>query len=120
MAVPSRHVRGVEAAHAARLYDKILQGFVEGGAEVDRAIGIRRTIVQDVNRLPPVRLTNAVVDLGFLPVGEHFGLVLGQVRLHGEVGFGQIQRCFQIERHSVFLPPAGYWIRKLLQAICSL
>ncbi len=92
MAVPSGHVGRVETAHIARLYHEILQGFVERGAQVNRAVGVRRPVVQDIDGLPFVRLADAVVEPRFLPMFEHFGLVFRQVRLHGEVGLGQIQR----------------------------
>ena len=51
-----------------------------------------RPIVHHVDRLPFVRLADAVVNPHLLPMFEHFRLVLRQVRLHGEVGLGQIQR----------------------------
>src|SRR5271165_1455797 len=68
-----------------------------------RTIGIRRAVVQHVDGLSLVRLPNAVVNPLFLPACEHLGLVLRQVRLHGEGSLGQVQRRFQVERHSRIL-----------------
>ena len=112
MAVPSGHVRRVETAHAARLHYEVFQRLVERRTQVNGTVGIRWSVVHHVNGLPLMRLADAVVNPHFLPPVEHYGLVPGQVGPHGKVGLGQIQRGFQIERHSLYLPPAGYWIAK--------
>jgi hypothetical protein len=44
--IPSRHVGCIKAGHASRLDDKVLQDLVEGRANVDFAIGVRRPIVK--------------------------------------------------------------------------
>ena len=50
MAVVSRHVRRVEPRHGPRLHDEVLQDLVERGAEVNLAVRVRRTVVQNEPR----------------------------------------------------------------------
>ena len=42
---------------------------------------------------------NLIIELLLLPPGQHLRLPLRQIRLHGEVRFRQIERCFVISRH---------------------
>ena len=44
------HVRRVEARHRPRPHDEVLEDLVEGGAEVDVAVGVGRAVVQDEDR----------------------------------------------------------------------
>ena len=53
MAVVSRHVRRVEPRHGPRLHDEVLQDLVERGAEVNLAVRVRRTVVQNEARPCP-------------------------------------------------------------------
>ena len=46
VAVPARHVVGVEALHLARAGDDVLQDLVERVADVDVAVGIGRAVMQ--------------------------------------------------------------------------
>ncbi len=48
VAVPAGDVGGVEAGHGAGLDDEVLEGLVEGVAEVDGAVGVGRAVVEDV------------------------------------------------------------------------
>ncbi len=57
--------------------------------------------MQDIELCARPRLANALIDSHLLPAGQRFGLVLGQVGLHGKVGLGQIDGGFQVQRHSV-------------------
>ena len=100
MAVPSGHVGRVEARHGFGFDDEILQAFIHRRTQVNRAAGIRRAVVQDVLGRPFSSLPNALVDLVLLPAGQQFGFILGQVGLHGEGSFWQIDGGFQFELHS--------------------
>ena len=71
---------------------------------MDRPAGVGRTVVQDVLRRALARLPDAVINPHLLPAFQGFGLILGQVGLHGEGGFRQIDRHLQIEWHSVTSP----------------
>jgi hypothetical protein len=48
MAVPAWDVGGVEACHGLGFDDEVLDAFVEGVAEVDRAVGVGRAVVKHV------------------------------------------------------------------------
>ena len=47
VAVPTRHIRGEVPALGMAFVHEVLQHLVEGVADVDGAVGIRRAIVQD-------------------------------------------------------------------------
>ena len=53
--VPAGNVRGVESGHGPGLDDEVLEGLVERVAEVDCAVGVGRSVVQDVTRALPAR-----------------------------------------------------------------
>ncbi len=50
VAIPARHVRRVEARQRAALDDRVLQDLVDGVADVDVAVRVRRAVVQDEAR----------------------------------------------------------------------
>src|SRR5260221_13258464 len=97
VAIPAGDVRGVMARHRLGFYDKILEDFVEACAEVDRARGIRGTVVENEKGLALACGKNGFVKIPVLPGGELFWLVLRQTGFHGKVGFGQIEGLFEFE-----------------------
>src|SRR6476646_11993689 len=96
MTVPTGGVRRVKTRHSLRLYDEILKDLVEGGAEVDAAVGVRRAVVEDVHGAAGAGVSDLVIEAGGFPAGEEFGLSLGEVGLHGKVGAGQIDGLIEI------------------------
>ena len=100
MTVPSRHIWRVETGHCLGLYDEILKAFVERVAKMDLAVGVRRTVVQQILRRVLARFANTLINADFLPQLEPFGLVLRQICLHGEVSLRQVQRVFEFRGHS--------------------
>ena len=84
--------------HALGLDDHVLQNFVQTGAEMDRACGIRRPVVQDEQRLTLTRLKDAFVKMRFLPGGELFRLILRKTGFHWKIGLGQVQCFLEIQR----------------------
>ena len=92
MAIPARHVRRAEPGHGLRLYDHVLEDFVESGAHVNVAVGEGRAVVQNEQRRVNAGLLNLPVNVRFLPVFEEFGFAGDQIRLHGEIGLGQVER----------------------------
>ena len=98
VAVVARLVRRVEAGHRSRLDDEILEHFVERGAHVDVAVGVRRTVVQNVFLLPfPARLDFSVQIHGG-PARERLRLARREVRLHRKMGPRQVDGVFPL-RH---------------------
>ncbi|SLM48254.1 protein of unknown function [Nitrospira japonica] len=98
MAIPTRHIRHVKARHGFRLDDDVLENLVQGVADMNSAVGIRRTVVEDVAGPPLPGLLDLFVQAFLFPPSQQFGFPLRQVRLHGKIGFGQIKRCFVVHR----------------------
>ncbi len=90
VAVPARHVRRVESVERARLDDDVLQHLVDGVANVDRAVRVRRPIVQDEFRAVGRDRAQLLVDAMFLPPGEHVRLAAREIALHREGGVRQV------------------------------
>ena len=90
VAVPTGNIGRVETGHGLRLNDEILKALVQRVAEVNRPVGIRRTVMQHIRRLPLACLANPLVNPHRRPALEQRGLVFRQVRLHGKVGLGQV------------------------------
>ena len=94
VAIPPRHVGSVKARHGLRLYDEIFQALIHRGAQVNRTAGVRRPVMQNEPGRAFSGLPDTLVDARLLPAFQHFGLVLGQVSLHGEGCFRQIDGRF--------------------------
>ena len=90
VAVPARHVGRIESVERARLDDDVLQHLVDGVADVDRAVRIRRSVVQDEFRAVGRDGAQLLVDAMFLPPGEHVRLAAREVALHREGGVRQV------------------------------
>ncbi len=111
MAVPARHVGRVVAIEAARLDDDVLEDLVDRMADVDRAIGIRRPVVQHEAR---PAAGDVAAARHRCPRScqrcEHLRLALREIGLHREVGPRKIDRLLVVG-HCVFLsscaPPSG-------------
>ena len=98
VAVPSRDVRRETPAHRAVLHDHVLQDLVQRVADVDVAVGVRRSVVQDEARAPGVRLEKLVVEAHRLPAAENLGLPLREIRAHRELRTRQVERLAVIHR----------------------
>ena len=94
VAVPARHVAGLEALHVARLDDDVLQNLVERRAHVNVPVGIGRAVVQHIGALGGAGVHHGRVGVALFPLLEHLGLALGKIGLHGEGGLRQIQGLF--------------------------
>ena len=91
MTVPAGDVVRVLAHHALRAVDHVLEDLVQRVPDMEMAVGVRRTVMQD-ELLPPHRLfAQAVVEAKPFPALEQLRLALGQSGLHREVGLGQEQ-----------------------------
>ena len=96
MAIPAGHVRRVEALHGSRFDHEILEDFVECGAQVNLAVGIRRTIMKNVHGPAGARGANLFVQTLLSPPFQQLRLHLSQIRLHGEVGTWKIDSFLQV------------------------
>ena len=85
VAVPARNVIGVLAQHLLGTVDHVLQDLVEGGADMDGAVGIRRPVMEHEFR-PALRGGAKLLEqLHLLPALQGRRLALRQVGAHGEI-----------------------------------
>ncbi len=91
MAVPARHVGGVQAVQGAGLDDDVLQHLVDGVTDMDVAVGVGRAVVEDELLGPRPGGANLAVEVHGLPVGEQLRFPLGEVCLHGKTGVGEVE-----------------------------
>ena len=108
VAVPTGDIRNLITLHHPVAVDHVLGDLVHGVADVDRAVGVRRTVVQHELLMTLVLLQNLLVDLVVLPVLESLGLGLGKTGTHGKTGFGQIHRLLVLVCHGT---PFISWAR---------
>ena len=96
MAVPAGHVDAVVAAHVLALDHHVLDDFVERRPQVNAAVGVGGTVMQDVN-LPALRnFPDPLVNFHLFPHLQHFRLLSGEAGFHGEVGFRKVQTVFVV------------------------
>ncbi|VTR68162.1 hypothetical protein DESC_70002 [Desulfosarcina cetonica] len=117
VAVPARHVGGIEPGHLPGADDDILENLVQRRADMNMAVGIGRTVVQDKSRPTFGRLADALVQLGAFPGAELFGLLLGKVGFHGKAGMGKIQGLLVIHRclrSGIFLINRDFYFERRL------
>ena len=98
MAVPAGDVIGVEAEHLLAPRHHVLEDLVERMPDMDVAIGVRRTVVEDESRPALRRRAQPAVEIATVPALEDFRLFLRQAGAHREVGLGQKQRFAVIAR----------------------
>ena len=108
VAVPTGDIGNLITLHHPVAVDHVLGDLVHGVADVDRAVGVRRTVVQHELLMTLVLLQNLLVDLVVLPVLESLGLGLGKTGTHGKTGFGQIHRLLVLVCHGT---PFMSWAR---------
>ena len=108
VAVPTGDIGNLIALHHPVTVDHVLGDLVHGVADVDRAVGVRRAVVQHELLVTLVLLQNLLVDLVVLPVLESLGLGLGKTGTHGKTGFGQIHRLLVLVCHGT---PFMSWAR---------
>ena len=108
MAIPTGDIWNLIALHHPVTVDHVLGDLVHGVADVDRAVGVRRAVVQHELLVTLVLLQNLLVDLVVLPVLESLGLGLGKTGTHGKTGLGQIHRLLVLVCHGT---PFMSWAR---------
>ena len=93
VAVPTGDIGNLITLHHPVAVDHVLGDLVHGVADVDRAVGVRRTVVQHELLMTLVLLQNLLVDLVVLPVLESLGLGLGKTGTHGKPVLGRFIVC---------------------------
>ena len=101
VAVPTRHVRGEVPALGMAFIHEVLQHLVEGVADVDGAVGVRRAVVQDEGLAVLVLLENLFVDVLLLPLLKPFRLGCRQVASHREIRLREIHGVLVRVRHEI-------------------
>lgn len=99
VAVPAGDVRRLVAAHGPVAVDDVLADLVLRMAQVDGAVGVRGTVVQDELLVPLVLLEELLVELVLIPLREALGLVLGERRPHGKPRLGEVHRLLVLVCH---------------------
>ena len=95
VAIPSRNKGSVESLHALDLDDKILEHFVQCMAHMDVAVGIRRSVMENILGFTRRRLANPGVEVLSFPLFENLRLLMDEVRPHRKIRHRQVQ-CFLI------------------------
>src|SRR4051794_29328267 len=107
VAVPARDVGRVEARHRLALDYEVFERFVERVAEMDVAVGVRRTVMEYVLRLSGACFANLTVNAPRFPALEQARLELRQVRLHRELCLWKIDRLFQVSYRGFHIVSGG-------------
>ena len=93
VAVPTGDIGNLIALHHPVTVDHVLGDLVHGMADVDRAVGVRRTVVQHELLVTLVLLQNLLVDLVVLPVLEPLGSDLERPARMGKPVLGRFIVC---------------------------
>ena len=93
VAVPAGDVGRQVPLHALALDDEVLEDLVQGGAQVDMPVGIRRAVMQDEGQESFPLFQDLAVEAHLLPLFDDLGLFLGERRLHGEGRSGAGSAC---------------------------
>ena len=96
MTIPARHIGRIEARQGARLNDHVLEDLIDRVADVDVAVGVRRTVVQHEARPALARGAQAPVEPGLLPRLDPPGLALREVAAHRERRIEEVQRVLVV------------------------
>ncbi len=101
VAVPARHVGAFIALHGLELHDDVFEDLIKRMADVDMAVRVGRAVVQDIAFPPGGLVLDELVYFFLLPLPDHARFEVLQVRLHREIGLGQIQCCLVIHSASL-------------------
>ena len=100
--IPAGNIWSLKARHRFVLDDKILEHLVDDMAHVNIAVGIRRAVMQHIQRRIFTGGHDFIVDRVLFPGLPLLRLALGQVRLHRKTGLRQIQ-CIAISLFLLFI-----------------
>ena len=109
VAVPARHIGRIHAVERSRLDDDVLEDLVDRVAQVDRAVGVGRSVVQHETRSAGTLRAQPRVDVDFVPASQRRRFALGQVAAHREVGGGEMDGGFVVAAHGRVCSECGFW-----------
>ncbi len=92
VAVPARHIRRVMPREAAGFHHHVLQDLIEGVADMDMAVGVRRPVVQDIGLGGLALFQHLLVKAYLAPEFQQARLFFSQVRFHRKSRFRQEDR----------------------------
>src|SRR5471032_91288 len=90
VAVPTRNIRRVETRQGFRAQDHVLENFVQRMTDVNRAVGIRRAVVQDEFRTILANFAQLSVQANTVPALQDLRFALWQAGLHWEGGVRKV------------------------------
>ena len=91
MAIPTRDVRRIVSGKRTRLDDDVLENLIDRVPNMDVAVGIGRSVVQDKLRPSLGCGANALVEFALLPLDNPRRLSLGEIAAHRKCGIGKIE-----------------------------
>src|SRR5690606_20992325 len=94
VAIPARYVRSIETVKLTGLDDHVFQDLVDRMAQMNIAICVRWTIVQDEFGTALGGGADLFVDFAFLPLLDPLRFALGKIATHRESGIGHVDRIF--------------------------
>ena len=97
--VPAGNIVGVLAQHLLGTVDHILENLVEGVADMQVAIGVRRPVMEDEGLAAARIFAQQVEEADGLPSGEDVRFALGKAGAHGKGGIRQKQRLPVVSSH---------------------
>ena len=105
VSIPAGDIRRLIAKHVARTQNEVLKDLIERMAHVQIAVGIRRAVMQNEERLALVLLHQLMIKVVFFPALQKTRLALGQAGTHGKISFWQIDRIVIILLHCAVFSP---------------
>ena len=90
VAVPARDIRRVETRQGLRAQDHVLENLVQRMTDVNRAVGIRRAVVQDEFRTILANFAQLSVQANTVPALQDLRFALWQAGLHWEGGVRKV------------------------------
>ena len=91
VAVPAGNIGRVETRHCPRLDDDVLERLVNGVTEMQLAVGVGRTVVQNKARTSRVLFADGAIQVEFPPFAQARWLAVREVGPHGEIRMRKIQ-----------------------------
>ena len=91
MTIPAGNVLSFLSLHVSGFDDDVLENLVQSGPHVNVAVGIGRTIMQNILIVCVTGSNHSVVRFVLFPELEHLRLALLEVGLHGKFGLRQEQ-----------------------------